>query len=625
MRVVCGVLAWCVVCRVAAGSGNPTTTPPNCGGFGRGLKLMVPPNQAKHAPATSTAACCEACGSERDGGAPATVTATAGTACKSWTFHTAGPGKPPACWLHTAVGSTVTDPTATSGVNGGGPLPPPSPVPPPPHPGPGPGPGPPHAWVVNGSAVVNTVRDEYLSFNLDSTDDRGFFSRDLSQPELIWLTSQLTARAPAYLRVGGSGQNWLYTNVDNSSGCTRPGGHPLSGRDACLNASHWDMLNQFVRATNTSLIWGLRSRTPAVELRALLQYSIRKGYGIYGLEPSNEMGCPLLSYLADVVDVLRELYPNPATRPRLLGADTVGNPVGALQCFLNRTAQLGAPALAGTYHAYPGSVKAGLAQLAALRGSALPTTELWVGETARNSGGCGQDGTCGAFVDGFWWLPVLGGLAQTHTTFLRQTLIGGAYGLLRDGDPCGPCTGGDLAHPEHLASCTKPPCTGPSPEYRPFYPTGTPLAPNPDWWSSVLFKRLVGRRVLATPNVATRAPFFSAFCARGHPGGVVVVYATAAGATSAVNVTVSVGGGNDGDRLEYHLTSPGGCGAVAANATSGVARVALNGVTLTLATGSANPMPPLQPLEVPAGRPVTLPPCGYGFVVLPYANASACL
>ena len=31
----------------------------------------------------------------------------------------------------------------------------------------------------------------------------------------------------------------------------------------------------------------------------------------------------------------------------------------------------------------------------------------------------------------------------------------------------------------------------------PFFPPGTVLGPNPDWWSAVLFKRLVGRRVLA--------------------------------------------------------------------------------------------------------------------------------
>ena len=122
---------------------------------------------------------------------------------------------------------------------------------------------------------------------------------------------------------------------------------------------------------------------------ALLSYAVSKGYPIFGVEPSNEAGCIRESDLGKLVSVLRDVYPDQTSRPRLIGADTVGNPVGALQCFLNRTSAAGEPALAGNYHAYPASTQAGLAQYAALKGSSLPQAELWVGETAKSSGGCG--------------------------------------------------------------------------------------------------------------------------------------------------------------------------------------------------------------------------------------------
>eukprot|EP01047_Picozoa_sp_COSAG01_P043093 COSAG01_NODE_3807_length_5677_cov_7.965041_2_plen_168_part_00 len=39
--------------------------------------------------------------------------------------------------------------------------------------------------------VVNRIRDEFVSFNLDSTFDRGFFSRNLDNPHLVYLAKQL--------------------------------------------------------------------------------------------------------------------------------------------------------------------------------------------------------------------------------------------------------------------------------------------------------------------------------------------------------------------------------------------------------------------------------------------------
>lgn len=63
--------------------------------------------------------------------------------------------------------------------------------------------------------VVNRIRDEFVSFNMDSTFDRGFFSRNVDNPHLVYLAKQLTKESPAFLRLGGSGGNEMSYGVGN--------------------------------------------------------------------------------------------------------------------------------------------------------------------------------------------------------------------------------------------------------------------------------------------------------------------------------------------------------------------------------------------------------------------------
>ena len=44
---------------------------------------------------------------------------------------------------------------------------------------------------------------------------------------------------------------------------------------------------------------------------------------------------------------------------------------------------------------------------------------------------------------------------------------------------------------------------GARPTNTPFYPATQSLEPNPDWWSAILFKRLVGRGVLRAALLPT--------------------------------------------------------------------------------------------------------------------------
>ena len=91
-----------------------------------------------------------------------------------------------------------------------------------------------------------------------------------------------------------------------------------------------------------------------------------------------------------------------------------------------------------------------------------PVPELWIGETAA-AWASGTAGVCDGFVSGFWWLDQLSQAAATgHGAMCRQCLVGGNYSLL-----------------DQLAG----------------------LRPNPDYWSALLWRQLVGTRVLALTQV----------------------------------------------------------------------------------------------------------------------------
>ncbi|GER38848.1 glucuronidase 3, partial [Striga asiatica] len=92
----------------------------------------------------------------------------------------------------------------------------------------------------------------------------------------------------------------------------------------------------------------------------------------------------------------------------------------------------------------------------AIRFSRNPAVVSWVGEGG-GVWGSGQDKVTNRFVFGFWYLTQLGEASIYGTrTYCRQSLIGGNYGLL-DTDT---------------------------------------FVPNPDYYSALLWHRLMGQRVL---------------------------------------------------------------------------------------------------------------------------------
>jgi heparanase len=214
-----------------------------------------------------------------------------------------------------------------------------------------------------------------------------------------------------------------------------------------------------------------------------------------------------------------------------------------------------------------------------------PGLQMWMGEDggAYNSG---QNGTTNRYIAGFWSLNELGLFARAgFSGYCRQTLLGGNYGLL-DKDT---------------------------------------LLPNPDFFNYMLFKRLMGARVLDVAAQGKKAGNLTVYAhcaapgAGGGNGGVTVLLVNFDATSGYRLAAIGDGAGADllakgKERQEYILTSPG--------AINGSVSY-LNGAPLRL-TASGD-YPPLEPRVVVNGQEeLVIPPLTYGFVVFPDAEAKAC-
>ncbi|XP_071515865.1 heparanase-like [Panulirus ornatus] len=216
------------------------------------------------------------------------------------------------------------------------------------------------------------------------------------------------------------------------------------------------------------------------------------------------------------------------------------------------------------------------AEMVAVRDQLSPGTPLWLTETSSAWGG-GAPGMSNAYVGGFLWMDKLGVAARGGVDLVaRQTLYKGNYALI-DAD----------------------------------------LLPYPDYWLSVLYKRLVGGRVLdlslshAPPTTRLYAHCQRNFTQDYTPGSVVVYGMNLANETTQVSLSDDLA---LSEILQYLLQAPDG------DLRSG--DVLLNGWQLQV-TGEGS-LPDLLPVDVPPGV-IHFPPTSFGFWVLPHAHARACM
>ncbi|GJZ05373.1 heparanase-like protein 3 [Tanacetum coccineum] len=205
----------------------------------------------------------------------------------------------------------------------------------------------------------------------------------------------------------------------------------------------------------------------------------------------------------------------------------------------------------------------------------------WVTESGGTYHG-GQANVTDAFVFSFWFLDQLGKSSVYNTkTYCRQSLLGGNYGLLQT----------------------------------------ITYEPNPDYYSALLFHRLMGSKVLSTSFEGTKKIRAYSHCAKESKG-ITILLINLDNSTCIIDVNLSayntrhtkMSGTRKQIREEYRLTAKDG------NLHSKV--MLLNGEELSV--DSSGDIPLLTPLYVNSSEPITVAPYSIVFVHLPHFTVYAC-
>lgn len=492
---------------------------------------------------------------------------------------------------------------------------------------------------VNGSKVLSEVSKSFVSFTMDAGMTRSWGTKRTS----FWyntLARNLAKHlAPAYFRYGGTGED--YTKYSFTM--------PVPDDDRgditdVMNTTEFDGLVDFAKAAGWDLVYGVdlldrtkekdpsKTKWRSAQFETLLEYVKRKYDGNYdavaGWELGNEpdlkcvgkkdgvgFSChhppkneskPFLQavspqqLIADVVAFKKVIHKHlGASAGMVIGPDVAGSLYTYMKPFFDGVPEGTIDVL--TYHYGCGS-ECGAAgvqppdfhnssildrYLKEARDAKLVhghdhKVQLWVGETSSTYGGGTANASAG-FSAGFMWVDKLAIAASLgHRVLCQQVFAQSRYSVL-----------------------------------------GEDNLPNPDYWSAVLWRKLVGTKVLEVKDGLDmgRTVRSYAFCAnqdQGKKGAVTLVVLNTAKAAATLRVDLGGGGGARAQRaVLYMQTSYPGV------LTS--RDVFLNMKLLQLADEVTGELPNLAGANVAAGGKLTLPPVSYGFVVLPDAAAPACM
>jgi len=393
-----------------------------------------------------------------------------------------------------------------------------------------------------------------------------------------------------------------------------------------MNNTVFDGLHDFTNTVGWDLIYGANLGTyrnsqnewVSTAFSSLLDYVISKNYSIFGWELGNE---PDLYYHHNVSvapyqsskdhELFHQIIQNKQMKknsiPLIIGPDTAGPPEAYYTPFLDHVKDEDILNVA-TYHFYygPGSaVPHGLTSEdfynpiildrfldsatsflkvsnSWLNQNSSRTRELWVGETSSTYGG-GTGNTSASFVAGFMWLDKLALAANLqHSVVCRQVFGHAAYAAV-----------------------------------------GYDNVPNPDYYTALLWKRLVGNNVLSVQDGLKegRDVRVYAFCASANQqpedgGAVTLVFLNTKNET-----VVSMNFTNEetvltSERHVYTLTSFKGLP---------TSRSVYLNEKILLSVDSKTGVPVDMPPVILAGNlDIAVAPLSYGFIVLPNANAEAC-
>jgi len=364
------------------------------------------------------------------------------------------------------------------------------------------------------STVVRVYRDKsarhlprrFLSVALDTAHVVGapFWGNATAEQGMVNLADPTLRRlaaaiGPSYLRVGGTDADRVVYDLRSS-----PTPSVVANGVKTITAARWGELADFATAIDFQLMFTLNFGPASRDengdwdpdsASALVAHARRRGDPVAVWEAGNELNAFLLlhkqwlrpsRYVTDV-SRLRDLIARTMPGARVAGPAVafwpgVGEGIPFMNAFLS---EVGGGIDIVTWHYYPTqSSHCPVSTSPALPDHLLTPyrldeikrwtslvkkatednghpIEIWLGETGSAQCG-GESGYSDTFASSFWWLDELGLMARSgQAVVIRQALIGGAYGLI------------DLST----------------------------LRPRPDYWATLLWRRLMGPRVL---DVASR-------------------------------------------------------------------------------------------------------------------------
>ena len=465
---------------------------------------------------------------------------------------------------------------------------------------------------------VHTTAPYFASWNIDSSPDRNFFLLDWRTPALTAAATALSASGGARVRFGGTGNNKLFYDVGDAPACV-----PTPTK-TCLNDTTWSGVAALAAAARSPLIFGVNffPNGPATQKNktfdptnavVFFQYAKARGDAIWGVELANELGPDGILTAAEQAagllaldDALAGVYGAGAPRPLLIGPDALGfhTPAPAAAAAAGGGLRFVPSADILTYMAdYIVAAKGRLfavnhhcyieinatnvldplfldltgaiaRQVVAAVRNVSATVEIHAGEIGPHNGdggpGDGRPGNCagnlvcGRWGSSLWYADSMGAMARAgYAAFMRQDFVGADYGLVN---------------------------------------FTAPFLPSTDFWTLILWQRLVGTRVLAVlappPDARVRA---YAHCGTTN-GTVSLVFINLAPAPACVAAPTLADPMHP--RSEWALTPLDG--------TVTSARAALGGAPLALT--AAGLLPPMPGATVAPTLPIQLPPLGIVFV-----------